>query len=364
MGQKTFLVMMVFFTLILTGCQEKTVRKKTSSSNPYQNCSGQAYWTTPGCAGYCQHNPTSYGCGGNNGTTGTTAGGTTSGSTTGGTTSGTTGGTTGGATGGTTGNCVAPVTSTCANYCQVYPGALGCLANGTNCNITPTATGCPGHSTTVNSNWGVQYPGGVPQGSCSDPYTPEGLTSPYSTRKGTITLAGLTSGSITYAPFAPDAPNLLNTSPMLKSVGQSKLFFMADSILKVRFKVKQQPAAAQTDTMCYGRNTPASTIPGYTKLQYYVKIYGVSASNAVTYLGSEGPFTTGVNSCSAAIDLSSYKEQSPSGVVVSIDQVKANQGCSPWTSGFNNCNSFKNVRSFDCWQMEFEVAADGTKTFD
>ncbi len=305
------------------------------------SCSGQAYWTTPGCAGYCQYNSTDNACDGSSGTS-----------------SGETSGT-------TETNCsTEPISPKCSSYCQVYPSAYGCLENGTNCNATPTASGCPGSSVTVNPNWGVQYPGGVPQGSCSDPYDPEGLTNAFDTRKGTITLAGLTSGSITYTPFAPDAPNLLNTSPMLKSVGQSKIFFMTDSVLKVRFKVKPQPAAAQSDTMCYGRNIPASTIPGYTKLQYYVKVYGASSSNALTHLGTEGPYTTAVNSCSNSIDLSFYKKQSPSGVVISIDQVKANQNCSPWTNGFNNCNSFKNVRSFDCWQMDFEVAADGTKIFD
>jgi hypothetical protein len=153
---------------------------------------------------------------------------------------------------------------------------------------------------------------------------------------------------------------------MLKSVSQAKVFYMTDSMLKVRFKVKAQPAAAQTDTMCYGRNMPGSTIPGYTKLQYMVKVYGVGAGNAVTYLDTKGPFTTGVNSCSPALDLSQYINQNPGqeGIVVTVEQVKANQNCSPWTNGFNTCNSYKNVRSFDCWAMDIEVAADGTKTFD
>jgi hypothetical protein len=194
------------------------------------------------------------------------------------------------------------------------------------------------------------------------------MESAFNTRKGTITLAGLTTGSILYSPFAPEAPNYLNTSPMLKSVAQAKVFYMTDSTLKVRFKVKAQPDAAQTDTMCYGRNMPGSTFPGYTKLQYYVKVYGVNASNAVTFLDTKGPFTTGVNSCSSAVDLSQYINQNPGqvGLVVTVDQVKANQACSSWnwTTGFTSCNSYKNVRSFDCWAMDIEVAADGTKTFD
>jgi len=32
--------------------------------------------------------------------------------------------------------------------------------------------------------------------------------------------------------------------------------------------------------------------------------------------------------------------------------------------GFKNSNVFSDVRSMDCWTMDIEVAADGTKTFD
>ena len=347
MKQKTFFLMLAFFTLILSGCQQKSSTKSSSSSNPSSiSCAGQAYWTTPGCVGYCQNSPTSYACNGS--TTGTTAGGT---------------------TGGTTGaNCsVYPIPNTCAQYCQQVPRPYGCLSNGSNCTVTPNAAGCPGASVTINPYWGIQYPptGEPPAGTCSEPYAPQGLPNAFETRKGTITLAGLTTGSIEYNPLT--ASNLLNTSPMLKSVAQAKIFFMTDSVLKVRIKVKPQPAASQSSTMCYGRNMPGVTIPGYTKLQYYVKVYGVSEGNAVTLLDTMGPFSTGVNSCSDAIDLSSYQEQSPTGVAIAIDQVKANQNCSGsyWTSsGFANCNVYKNVRSFDCWAMDFEVAADGTKTFD
>jgi hypothetical protein len=363
MKQKFLVLMWAVFTLMLAGCQEKKTSSSSNNSNPYAaNCTGQAYWTTPGCAGYCQYQPTAYGCPG--ATTGGTA---TGGTTTGGTT---TGGTTGTSTGGTTGvNCTyPPISNTCPNYCLVSPGAYGCLANGTNCNANPAAAGCPGSSTTVSPNWGVLYPGGEPQGTCSDPYLPEGQTTAFNTRKGTITLAGLKTGSIVYSPFAPDTPNLLNTSPMLKSVSQAKVFYMTDSILKVRFKVKPQPDSRQTTTMCYGRQMPGTMMSGYTKLQYRVNVYGVGAGNAVTYLGTKGPFTTGVNSCSQGLDLSEYINQSPNqtGIVVTVEQVKANQDC--WdnytTSGFTTCNAYKNVRSFDCWAMDIEVAADGTKTFD
>jgi hypothetical protein len=368
MKQTTFLLMLTFFTLILTGCQEKTVSKKSSdSNNSSANCSGQAYWTTPGCIGYCQNSPGSYGCGS------TTSG--TTGSTTGGTTGTTTGGTTGGTTG--TGVCASnPSLPYCSpSYCSVYPKPYGCLSNGTNCYLNQTAYGCGGSSVSVNPNWGIHYPPNnvPPTGYCSDPVDPPGLTGALATRKGTITLAGETSISINYSPFGPNARNgtsagaLLNTSPMLMSVAQAKMFFITDSVLKLRIKVKPQPEASQSNTMCAGRNMPGTKIPGYTKLKYNVKVYSVSSANAVSYMATLGPFTTAINACSDAIDLSNYQEQSPTGIVITVEQVQSNQECSGsfWTAnGFSQCNSFGNVRSFDCWSMDFEVAADGTKTFD
>lgn len=346
MKQKSFILVLALFTLILSGCQQKAASKKSSTTNPVAppatSCVGEAYWTLAGCTGYCQYNPTAAIC---------------------------TGGTTGGTTGSTGVVCTTyPMAVTCANYCQQTPRPYGCLANGSNCNVNPNASGCPGASVTVNPYWGIHYPptGTPPTGTCSEPYAPEGLPNAFATRKGTITLAGLTTGSIEYNPLT--AGSLLNTSPMLKSVAQAKIFFMTDSVLKVRMKPKPQPYAAQSSTMCYGRNMPGVTIPGYTKLQYYVKVYAATSGNALgALLGTEGPIETGVNDCSPAIDLSGYQEQSPTGVVIAVDQVKANQNCSGsfWTAnGFANCVSYKNVRSYDCWAMDFEVAADGTKTFD
>jgi hypothetical protein len=307
---------------------------------------------------------------------GTTSGGTTSGGTTsGGTTSGgtTSGGTTSGGTtsGGTTiTNCsILPIDSSCSEYCQAFPAAYGCLADGTNCNSNPTATGCPGSSSVITPNWGVLYPGGEPQEACSASYLPVGKATAFNTRKGTITIAGLATGSNEYSPFSLNAANYLNTSPMLKSVSQAKVFFMSESILKVRFKVKPQPVAAQADTMCYGRIMTLSTIAGYTKLQYYVKVYGVGSDNAVNYLDTKGPITTVVNSCSEALDLSQYIKKNPdqTGIFITVEQVQSNQGSWPadyLTNGFSNSLSYKNVRPSECWGMDIEVAADETNTFD
>lgn len=389
MKQKTFLIMLTFFTLLLAGCQEKASKKSSSNSsgnpatsctgNAYwitpgcqgfcqynptnsacsgsaNNCSGQAYWTTPGCAGYCQQNPSASGCGGTNpgGTTGTSNGGTTG-----------------------TGACaINPTAPYCSpTYCSITPKPYGCLSNGTNCYINQTAPGCGGSSTTVPRNpyWGMWYPPAnvAPAGSCSPTYVPNGLASALETRKGTITIAGAGRNSADpeteYSPFHPHAPNYLNTSSMLKSVGQAKMFFLTDSILKLRVKVLPEPESHGATGVCYNRGS-GSYVPGYTKLQYYVTVYGTSSNNAVTYLGQRGPFTTSVNNCSDAIDLSEFKEASPTGLIVTINQVKENKNCSNqsyWdANGWAGCSLFNKVRSMECWSMEFEVAADGTKTFD
>ncbi len=372
MMQKTFILTLMFFTLILSGCQEKTVAKKSSSGNSLV-CSGQAYWTTPGCTGYCQYQPTAAGCGGT--TTGGTTGGalncsgnaywTTAGcagfcsnypsnSACGGTT--TTGGSTTGAT------CTTASSPLCSNYCSTFPSALGCLPNGTNCWISPSAAGCPGSSTALNPQWGKHYPGGEPSGSCSQTYS--NSTSALPVRQATITAAS------TYGYNPLTASNYLNTSAMLLNVQSAKTFFMTDSLLKVRVKVKpqQELTGNASPLFCYGRVRPGARIPGYTLLRYDVKVYGVSASNSLSYLGTAGTFTTGVNSCSQAIDLSYFKEVSPTGVVITIDNVKANQNCWPSSyNGYASCTSdshFTAVRSFDCWGVDLEVAADGTKTFD
>lgn len=384
MNHKTFILFFAFFTLLLAGCQEKSSKKSSSSSTTNAlNCAGQSYWTTPGCTGYCQYQPTSAGCTGS--TTGGAAGGGTTGVTTGcagaanNTTPGCmgfcsvnpshvtcvgTGTTTGTSTSGSTGGvaCSGQVTPNCSNYCKVYPTAYNCLPNGTNCNLTPAAAGCPGSSTPLVPAWGTHYPGGEPVGSCSEPFAVAGSAIANDTRKATLTGTGQASGSIEYNPLT--AGNYLTTSASLKSVPQARILFEADQKLKLRIKVKPQPAAAQTATMCYGRQ-PGTTIPGYTNLRFNVNVYGVSANNSLTFLGSLGPYTAGVNTCTPAIDLSYYQQVSPTGVVVAIDQVQANQNCgfSPY-NGFASCTSYRNVRSMDCWSMDFEIAADDTKSFN
>lgn len=338
MKQKTFLVMLTFFTLLLTACQEKATKKSSSSSNPYNlNCTGQAYWTTPGCTGYCQYNPSSYGCGSN---VGGTNSGTTTGTTTGGTTTGTT-------TGGT--SCATnPFSYAC--YCQTYPQGTGCSGTGVGA---------------VNPYWGMMYPptNTPPDDSVSTctSYNPSGVTSAYETRKGTVTVIG----GQWYNP-ASGASSLYNTSSTLKSVSAAKNFFITDSMLKVRFKVRPQPHSANTSNTCYGRTVNQSYIAGYWKLKFNATLVGTRADNTT---GEEplGIIEGNVNSCTPAIDLSPYVGMYPNGVYIRLTDVQSNQGTWPAdysTNGFKNGATWKTVRTSDCWTLDIEVAADGTKTFD
>lgn len=366
MNQKSFFLFMMFFTLILAGCQEKSSSKKSSSSNNLNCSSGNNFYTMPGCGGYCSlvANANTAAC---------TGAGTTTGGTTGSTScqgndyfyvqgcpgfcaynpshTSCLGTTTGGSTG--TPNCTAPIAKTCSNYCTTYPNSLGCLPNGTNCWVNKTAAGCPGSSTPLYPNWNKHYPAGEPVGYCS-PLSGSGSA----TRKATIT-----NNNQGYNPL--DAGNNLNTSSMLMSVATAKTFFMTDASLKIRVKVKAQQDLTGTSSpdFCYNRARTHARIAGYTKLRYTLKVYGVNSSNGLSLLNTFDEVETGVNSCSAAVDLSYYKEVSPTGLVVAIENVKANQNCTSYDN-FTYCDSFRPIRSFDCWGVDLEVAADGTQTFN
>lgn len=360
MKQLSLFSLLTFLSLFLVGCSQESTKTSGSSSNPYcqynpysYGCPGYTGGTNggqnpycqqnpflQGCPQFCQYNPTHASCVGS-----------------------TTGGTTGGSTNPT---CLQnPYAQGCPQFCQYNPTHVSCR------NPYPDYQSDPKYP-----NWGVRYPGGQPPESCSPTFTPDYISeagyTPWETRKATITLAGMESGNIMYAPspLRPDASQMLNTSPDMMDINGVKRFYATDSILKLRIKVRPQPNARKSDqTLCHDRNIEkGSTTPGYTKLQYYVKVYGITDSNSVNYLATLGPYTTTVNGCSPAIHLSQFKAESPNGVFVTIDQVKSNQDCwwddGPNGTGFLNCNNFKNVRSFDCWQMELEVASDGTKTFN
>ncbi len=312
---KQLLLILTFPLLFLTACQEKGATRKSSSSSQLQCNLNQNFYYQPGCPGFCQSYPTHAMCYSSN---------------TGGTTGTTTGTTVGGTSGGTTGIITNP-------FDQVASSA-------------------------VNSNWGVKYPGGVPSGSCSAPYNPSGINfTPYNTRKATMTIVGKSF----YSPASGVAANYTNTSSLLKSVSGAQTLFSTDAALKVRFKVIQQPETSNASPYCYGRASGAS-IPGYTKLQFNVQLVGTRA-NGTTETEPLGTYTIGVNSCTPAIDLSSYASAYPGGVYLVVGSVRGNQGpvnFDYWTIGFNSSSSFADIRTQDCWVLDVEVAADGTKTFD
>jgi hypothetical protein len=322
---------------LIVGCQESSKKSRSSSSqsaycvqNPYaQGCYGAVnagttggqqqacfqsttnYWSMPGCPGFCQNAPTHPNCAG--------------------TTTGTTGFTAGGVTGGTS-------------------------------NPFPNNPSNP-----IYANWGVHYPpsGLPPQGNCSAAFSPSGINyTPYETRKATMSIQGKTF----YNPSSSIASEYLNTSSLLRSVNGATQLFSTDAILKVRFKVLPQPENSATSPYCY---IPAykkmSKIPGYTKLQYNVELWGRTSESSPFVRETLGSFNTTVNNCTPAIDLSSYTSTYPGGIYLVVQGVRSNQGPTDinYTQlGFGGSNSFTDVRSMDCWALDVEVAADGTKSFD
>lgn len=239
-------------------------------------------------------------------------------------------------------------------------GGTGTTTGGTG--GTTGSTGGGGYpwipSYPIEVNWGVHYPGGVPQGSCSTPTLPSGATHAYDTRKATLTVAG----GKGYDPSYYEVPNYYNTSSILKSEESAKLLFSTDAKLNVRFKVHPQPDARKTTDYCYGRATGKSSMPGYTKLQFTINAVGVKNGRKITE--PVGTYTVGVNNCSNSIPLSHLKSQFPDGLYLTITSVMSNQG--DWWDpdvGFKNSDVFTTVPSQNCWAMEIEVAADGTKVF-
>lgn len=350
---------LMFSLLFLTACQEK-VTTKYVNGNPYNtnggyttsggttgstnnNCyQGNNYYYLQGCPGFCQYNPTHSTC----------------------STSGTT-------TGGSTGSTTNPLCyqgnnyyylQGCPGFCQYYPTHASCTSGGGT--VTPPTNSCPTCPTSNLGGWTGKYPGGVPGGSCTTAYTPAGVSyTPYETRKASMTIVGKT----WYNPADPAAPNYMNTSAILKSVANARSFFSTDAVLKVRFKVRPQPESSNASPYCYGRQS-GSSIAGYHKLQFNVVLVGVKSNGQVETEPVPGsPFTIGVNSCTPAIDLSSYASAYPGGIYLRVESVRGNQLYIPNNYeqyGFRDMTGFTDIRSQDCWSLDVEVAADGTKTFD
>ncbi len=286
--------MILLTGLVLWGCSESSTSKKSSSNSSSYTACSYDYYTNPACPGY-----------------------TTSGSTTAGTTSGTTGTTTGGTSGGT------------------Y-------------NTIPK-----------DNNWAALYPSGEPTGTCSSP-----TGSGFALRKGTITLAG---GQM-YSPANPfystgdeysGTGYSHNVSYFLTTVNDAKGFIDTDAVLKVRVKPRPEPKAPVGKTWCFGRVTgQAADTYGYMRLKYSVSVRSVNTDGSLGPFMGTTSYTTGVNSCSPAIDFSGYAQSAPNGLVVVVHDVQSDQGCT-YQQG---CTTFRSVRAAACWQMDLEVAVDGTQS--
>jgi hypothetical protein len=318
-------MLIVFCLLFLASCQEKSSKKSSPS------CTGNDYWA-PGCPGSNQY------------------------------------GITGGVTGAQCQGSNYSFYPGCPGFCQTYPthsscqgGTTGTTTGGTTGGINPF----PQYSSNpIYANWGVQYPGGTPAENCSQAVAPTGVTfTPYETRKATMSIQGKTF----YSPASSVASQYMNTSSILKSVANARTLLETDSVLKVRFKPRPQPENTQSSPYCYIPSyTKMSSVAGYTKLQYSVVLVGTKA-NGTTEQEPIGTFTTDVNSCTPAIDLSSYTSLYPAGMYLIVQSVRSNQGTWPNNYaqyGFRDSNTFTDVRSMDCWVIDVEVAADGTKTFE
>lgn len=314
MKQVSFLLFSL--SLLLVGCSESS--KKSSNNGAYANpyCAQNPY--AVGCNTMnCGQYPWMTGCSGST-TGGYYTGGYYTGGTAGGTTTGTT---TGGSTGGSGGY-----------------------------------TGIPS-----DNNWQSLYQSGVPSGSCSSP-TGNG----YDLRVGTITLAG----GMMYSPANPwnslgdsaytSVNYTHNNSDYLVSVDSAKQFFATDARLKVRFKVRPQPAVSKSQgTWCLGRQTGmASDTYGYKSLKFAVSLKPVNQDGSLSAnFVSTKYVSAGVNSCSGVADFSGLSQNYPYGVVVVVHDVQSDQSC--WYG--SNCTAFGAVRTASCWQMDMQVSVDGTK---
>jgi hypothetical protein len=312
MSMKQVSFLLFSLSLLLVGCSESS--KKSNNSGAYINpiCAQNPY--DPSCSGY---------------------------------TGGYSGGYAGGYTGGYTGG--------------YYTGGYSGGTSGTSTGGTSGGSGGGYTAIPSDNNWQSLYQEGVPQGSCSSP-TGTG----YDLRIGTITLAG----GMMYSPANPwgsmgdttySQNNYThNNSDYLVSTSSAKQFFATDARLKVRFKVRPQPAVSKSQgTWCLGRQTGmAADTYGYKSLKFAVSLKPVNQDGSLSAnFVSTKYVSAGVNSCSGVADFSGLSQNYPYGVVVVVHDVQSDQSC--WYG--SNCTAFGAVRSASCWQMDMQVSVDGTK---
>lgn len=334
-----FMPLFFMFSLLLLGACQESSKKSSSSSQQNAYCTTNYY--APGCPGY-----------------------------NGGQTSGVTSGT-------TTGNqqyCYMSPQNYwqmpgCPGFCQNYPAHTNCAGGGTTSGTTSgSTTGTTTNpypqypSSVIYANWGVQYPGGVPGDlNCAPAVAPSGVSyTPYETRKATISVQGGT-----YYNPASGVP-YTNTSAIMKTVSSARTFLETDSVLQLRVKVKPQPENSSSSPYCYIPNySKMSSQAGHYRVIFSVSVVGTKANGQVEedYIGT---FNQRVNECSTPIDLSSRASIYPGGMYLKVYDVQDNTLTWPNNYsqfGFRDGASYRTVRSMDCWVMELEVAADGTKVF-
>lgn len=252
---------------------------------------------------------------------------------------------------------------TCITDYYTNPSCPGYGTSGgtTSGSTTGSTTGGSSSYTGIPSdnNWASLYPSGEPTGTCTSP-----TGSGYPLRVGTITMAGgqmyqpnLPFYSMGEAEYA-GAGYSHNTSYFLTTVNDAKMFLDTDAVLKIRVKPRPQPKPPVGKSWCFGRVTGQSQDTyGYTSLKYNVSVRAVNAD------GSLGPFmgtqsrTTTVNSCSASMDFSGFAQSAPNGLVVVVHDV---QYLSCWYN--SGCTTYNTVRAASCYQMDIQVAVDGTQS--
>jgi hypothetical protein len=203
------------------------------------------------------------------------------------------------------------------------------------------------------------FPNGIPTGTCSPPTG----TRPdlYDLRQGTITIAGGTKYEPDlYVPGSSLSDFTHNNSFFLVSTNDAKAFLETDTKLRVRFRIRPQEKAKAGTAGCFNRTIGGSTVGyGYTKLRFIVGLKGVNPDGTLTPGLITNPETVSglIGGCTQTVDFSSDHKRYPNGVVLVIQDVRSNQGCT-YPQG---CTTMKTVDSKSCWSMDIEASVDGTK---
>lgn len=164
-----------------------------------------------------------------------------------------------------------------------------------------------------------------------------------------------------YSPVLPGLSSYSsNISSFLTNANDAKMFIESDGQLKVRLMARPQPKPSASSIYCYGRKTGSGsgTDYGYTQLSYSVSVRAVNNDGTLGPHQGTKYLTTNINTCSPAIDFSGYAQSAQNGLVLVVHDVSSNQGCF-----YHPCPSSWSQTTSTCWQMDVEVAVDGTKTF-